>query len=71
MQKLLRLKGIRGGDGQELKLDGDCGTNTVAAINAYQTIRRAEGVELGTDGKNDGFCGLAMWRDLLPGISVE
>ena len=64
-QKLLKANDFRGQNGRELALDGECGNNTVYAINAYQTQRRKAGVELGTKGANDGTCGPAMWEDLL------
>lgn len=67
MQELLSAAGIKGMDGQPLKIDGDAGANTIYAINAYQAIRRSQGVELGTDGHNDDHCGGAMWKDLITG----
>ena len=67
MQELLDIAGIKGMDGQRLKLDGDAGANTIFAINAYQAIRRSQGVELGTNGQNDSHCGGAMWKDLITG----
>lgn len=60
LQEILKARGIYKGN-----LDGDSGTGTVEAINAYQTLRRQQGVEVGTDGHNDGCCGPAMWRDLI------
>lgn len=65
MQTLLRGKGYKGKDGKELKLDKKCGTNSVYALNSYQTDRRKTGVELGTNGKNDSSCGPKMWADLI------
>ena len=67
MQELLTAAGIKGMNGQPLKIDGDAGANTIYAINAYQAIRRSQGVELGTDGHNDDHCGGAMWKDLITG----
>lgn len=64
-QEILKARGYKGKDGKELSLDGECGDNTVYAINAYQSARRKQGVELGTNGKNDGCCGSDMWKDLL------
>ena len=46
-------------------LDRDAGTGTVNAINAYQSLRRTQGKEIGTNGHNDGVCGKGMWEDLL------
>ena len=65
MQMILRGKGYKGKDGKLLKLDGDCQTNSVYAINTYQTDRRKAGVELGTNKKNDSVCGSKMWADLI------
>lgn len=65
MQTILRGKGYKGKDGKELSLDAECGTNSEYAINAYQTARRKQGVEIGTNGKNDGLCGNKMWADLI------
>lgn len=67
LQRLLKSNGCRGKDGKVLTLDGECGGNTVHAINRYQSKRRKAGVELGTDGKNDGMCGKKMWEDILRG----
>lgn len=64
-QEILKARGYKGEDGKELKLDGDCGSNTVYAINSYQSARRKQSVEIGTNGKNDGICGSGMWKDLL------
>lgn len=60
LQEILKARGIYKGN-----LDGDSGGQTVTAINAYQTQRRRQGVEIGTNGRNDGCCGPAMWRDLI------
>lgn len=60
LQEVLKARGFYGGD-----LDRDCGPLTVTAINAYQALRRVEGTELGTNGKNDGVCGPKMWADLI------
>lgn len=65
MQTILRGKGYKGKDGEELELDGSCGTNSEYAINSYQSDRRKAGVELGTNKKNDGSCGPKMWKDLI------
>lgn len=60
LQEILKARGIYKGN-----LDGDSGSQTVAAINAYQSQRRKQGVEVGTNGRNDGCCGPAMWRDII------
>lgn len=64
-QEILRADGFKGEDGSVLTLDGKAYANTVYAINMYQNKRRSEGIELGTNGKNDGVCGVNMWKDLL------
>lgn len=65
LQEILKARGFKGADGKDLQLDQHAGDNTVYAINAYQEARRKQGVELGTDGKNDGICGQKMWADLI------
>lgn len=65
LQEILKARGFKGADGKDLQLDQHAGDNTVHAINSYQTARRKQGVELGTDGKNDGICGRKMWADLI------
>lgn len=67
LQKILNALGYRGKDGKPLVLDGRSGTNTVYAINSYQETRRKQGIELGSNGKNDGTCGQKMWNDILGG----
>lgn len=71
LQTMLKGKGYKGKNNKELGLDGKCGGNSEYAINAYQSDRRKKGVELGTNGKNDGSCGPKMWADLigLPNLS--
>lgn len=64
-QELLRIKGYKGKTGKVLSLDGECGTNTVYAINSYQEAMRKKGIELGNKGKNDGTCGKKCWKSLL------
>lgn len=65
LQEILRARGFKGADGKQLELDGNAGSNTVFAINSYQSERRKQGVELGSGGKNDGVCGQKMWKDLI------
>lgn len=50
---------------QGLAPDMTCDEQLVKAINAYQSDRRKQGVELGTDGHNDSVCGKKMWADIL------
>ena len=65
LQEILRARGFKGADGKPLELDREAGANTIYAINSYQSERRKQGVELGTNGKNDGTCGQKMWKDLI------
>lgn len=65
LQEILKARGFKGANGKDLALDREAGTNTIHAINAYQTARRKQGVELGTNKKNDGICGTKMWKDLI------
>lgn len=60
LQEILKARDIYKGE-----LDRSSGSQTVAAINAYQSLRRSQGVEVGTNGTNDGCCGPTMWRDLI------
>lgn len=50
VQSILIALGYKGADGRPLKLDGDCGDNTVYAIKAYQTARHRQGSSLAIDG---------------------
>lgn len=65
LQSMLRGLGYLGADGKALDVDGICGVNTVHAINTFQTISRAYGVECGTNGMNDSSFGTKCWRRLL------
>lgn len=65
LQRLLRYWNCKGKDGRALSITGKCDENMVRAINLYQLRRRKEGVELGTNGKNDGICGPKMWGHIL------
>lgn len=56
LQRLLKSNGFRGADGKALKIDGDCGANTVYAIKAYQ---RKKGLSA------DGIAGPATWKSIL------
>ncbi len=60
LQEILKARGLYSG-----ALDRDSGNGTVSAINAYQSLRRKQGKEVGTNGHNDGVCGKGMWEDLL------
>ena len=65
LQALLRAMQYRGADGKPLDVTGICNANTVYAINQFQEIQRAFGVELGTNGKNDSSFGPKCWTRLL------
>lgn len=65
LQALLRGMQYLGADGKPLDVDGTAGTNTVYAINTFQTVQRAFGCECGTNGKNDSSFGSACWKRIL------
>ena len=67
LQAILRSQGFIGKDGKPLSIDGNAGNNTIYAINSYQNMMRAYGVECGTNGHNDSSCGAKMWESLLGG----
>lgn len=46
-------------------LDWVCGTKLTASINIYQNLRRKDGVELGSNGQNDGEAGSKVFKDLI------
>lgn len=64
LQTVLSLLHYTGKDGKALTIDGACGTNTVYAINSFQTTMRAYGYESGTNGANDGCFGQSCWKVL-------
>lgn len=64
LQTVLSLLHYTGKDGKPLTIDGVCGTNTVFAINNFQTTTRAYGYECGTNGANDGRFGERCWKVL-------
>ena len=64
LQTVLSLLHYTGKDGKSLTIDGACGTNTVYAINSFQTTMRAYGYECGTNGANDGCFGKSCWTVL-------
>lgn len=64
-QELLKVQGYKGKNGKVLSLDGECGAQTVYAINSFQTAMRKKGIEVGNNGKNDGTCGKKCWAALL------
>ena len=56
LQRLLKSNGFKGADGKSLTIDGDCGTNTVYAIKAYQKKKSLSA---------DGVAGPATWKSIL------
>ena len=56
LQRLLHVLGYKGADGQELKLDGDFGTNSEFALKEFQ---KARGLTV------DGDCGPNTWAKLF------
>lgn len=65
LQAMLRALQYCGADKKPIDITGKCDANTVYAINTFQTIQRAYGVECGTNGKNDGSFGSKCWKRLL------
>lgn len=65
LQAMLRGLQYLGADGKPLEIDGICGENLVHAINTFQKVQRAYGVECGTNGKNDSTFGKSCWKRLL------
>lgn len=63
VQEILKARGFKGKDGKELKLDKDCGVNTVYAIKQYQKAR--EKVDPGICGGVDGIAGEKTLRDMI------
>lgn len=56
LQRLLKSNGCKGKDGNNLKIDGSCGDNTVYAIKAYQKKKKL---------KVDGSAGNDTWKSIL------
>lgn len=65
LQACLRAMQYRGANGKPLEVTGVCDTNTVYAINQFQEVQRAYGVELGNNGVNDSSFGPKCWARLL------
>lgn len=64
LQTILSMLHYTGVDGKALTIDGECGTNTVFAINSFQSNMRAYGYECGTNGRNDSTFGNLCWGAL-------
>lgn len=56
LQKLLRVSGYTGKNGNSLTLDGECGSNTIFALKEFQRKNKLT---------VDGICGKATWTKLL------
>ena len=67
LQAILRSQGFIGQNGKPLSIDGNAGTNTIFAINSYQSMMRAYGIEYRTNSHNDSSFGSKMWECLLGG----
>ena len=67
LQTVLRMLCFLGENRKPLDIDGECGSETVFAINSFQSTMRSYGYEVGTDGKNDGEFGTKCWKCLLGG----
>ncbi len=65
LQGILNAGGFLGKDGKPIKIDGNCGSNTVYAINSYQALMIAYGNDIGSKGKPDSKCGTKMWASLI------
>lgn len=63
VQEILRAHEFKGKDGKDLKLDKDCGVNTVYAIKQYQKAR--DKVDPGICGGVDGVAGEKTLRDMI------
>ncbi len=63
VQEILRSREIKGKDGKDLKLDKDCGANTIYAIKQYQKAR--EKAAPGICGGVDGVAGEKTLRDMI------
>ena len=61
LQTILRGRGFRGADGQELKLDGKAQENTMHAAAAYMDARAKVGVDLG----DRSVWGPKCWADVF------
>lgn len=62
LQTVLNMLHYLGVDDKPLIIDGECGANTVFAINSFQSNMRAYGYECGTNGDNDNCFGDACWK---------
>lgn len=65
LQSMLRALQYTGADGKPIDIDGQCGVNTVYAINEFQTKQRIYGVECGKKGKNTSTFNSLCWSRLL------
>lgn len=62
LQACLRTIGIKGKNNKDLDIDGDCGDNTIYAINQFQKLTATMGVNTGN---GDSVFGANCWKFLL------
>ena len=62
LQTVLSMLHYLGADGKPLAIDGEAGTNTIFAINTFQSTMRGYGYECGTNGHNDSCFGQSCWK---------
>lgn len=65
LQTVLSMLNYTGKNNKALVIDGECGENTVYAINSFQSSMRAYGSECGTNGTNDSCFGEKCWKLLV------
>lgn len=65
LQAMLRALQYVGEDGKPIVIDGYAGKNTIYAVNRFQEIQIAYGVDCGTNNKPDGIFGNKCWERLL------
>lgn len=64
MQVALRMMGFRGKDGKLLTIDGQCGDNSIYAINSFQVYTKSAGVNCGN---KDSTFGANCWKFITGG----
>lgn len=64
LQLALTMLGFVGADKKKLVIDGECGNNTVFAINSFQSLTSNMGVNTGN---RDGIFGTKCWQFLTRG----
>lgn len=64
LQLALTMLGFVGADKKKLVIDGECGKNTVYAINSFQSLTSNMGINTGN---RDGIFGENCWQFLTRG----